>query len=350
MNLDEETIKSNEIIQAQQEKIMSQETQLAKVIAKEKVKKEKEKEKDKESEVNKRLKEQALDLQANRYGKVIKLSKFYKQILKSKVRDKIEICDKNDEVVLAKFGDFVIVEGGNLGIIDSNGNLMSYGKKFNQVIYKPDSFENQFRRGRFLIPMDKDGNWTEDIDYREVPEPLDAEFDEETGKLKRINWSKVKLSEVKKVIADKMEKINYLSNELDYKESVIIKLKDQLYDNTRALKIYENQSEIAETNLSKSLFKFTETEKRLGDLSSSILKLTELKAVYENLLDRKDEIINNVLKKLELTGDPKTDRLRTQIFEEIERYKAVLPERVEIKQEVPREPIPMTQPGEVIKR
>jgi len=362
MHLDEDTIKNNEIIKAQQQKIQAQQAQLSKIFASEKAKKEKEREKDKESEINKKLREQKLDLEAHKYGKIIWLGKFYydiyvknknlpgKPCYMKKYKRFLEITDKNDEVVLGKWGDFGIMEGGKLCIKDSDGNLVSYGKSLNYILYKPDAFENMVRRGRFTIPVDKDGNWIEDMEYKELPEPIDVEYDGETGKVKKIIWSKIKTSEVKKIIADKLEKINYLSQELEMKESIIVKLKSQIDDMNRAIKIYENKANISETNLSKSLFRFVETEKRLDDLHTQLTKLTELKATYENLLDRKDEVIANVLKKLELTGEPKIDRLRAELKDDLEFYKAILPEKVEIKQEPIPEPKLITQPGEVIKR
>ena len=81
-----------------------------------------------------------------------------------------------------------------------------------------------------------------------------------------------------------------------------------------------------------------------------ITKLTELKATYENLIDKKDSLIEMVIKKLDLTGDPKSDRIKAEIKDDLEFYKSVLPDKVEIKQEAPPEPKIVTQPGDVIKK
>lgn len=350
IHIDEDKLKENEIIKAQQQKVMALEAQLSKIYAHEKEKRDKIDDKKKVNELNKKLNEQKLDLDAHRYGKIVWLGKFYNDVLvKKKFKKKpLEIVDKNDEVVLGKWGDFGIMEGGKFCIKDIDGNLMSYGKNLNQILYKPDAFENMCRRGRFTIPVDKDGNWLEDVEYKEIPEPLDAEFDEKTGQVKRIIWSKVKTSEVKKIIADKMEKINYLYQELEIKDSSMIKLKEQIDDLKRSLRIYEAQGNIAQSELSKALHKFIETEKRLGDQHSQIIKLTEMKATYENLIDRKDSLIDTLIKKLELTGEPKLDRLKASIKDDLEFYKAILPDRVEIKQEVEKEVKP-SQPGELIK-
>ena len=351
MKLDEETIKTNETIKAQQQVISSQQAQLSKIKSNEKIKKDIEKQKDKDSDLNKALVEQRKDIDANKKGKVIKLSKFYKLLLNSKkFRNKLEICDKNDETVLGKFGDFIILEGGNLGMTFNDGNIASMGKTLSQVIYKPDSFENQARRGRFLCPVDKDGYWLEDLDYKEVNEPLDAQFDEETGKIKWIEWSKVKKTEVKKLIASKLEQVNYLTGEIERLETVMQGLKDELYNKDRAMKNYETQVDVAQSDLSKTIDKFNSAFRRVGDMQSQIIKLTELKATYENLLDRKDAIIEQVLRKLELTGDPRSDRIKAGIKDDLEFYKAILPDTVQniVPEEKPQ--ILPTQPGEVIKK
>lgn len=349
--IDEEKIKNDEVIKAQAQKISSQEAQLSKIFAIEKSKKDKVDEKKKENEFNKKLLEQKKELDAHRRGKIIKLGKFYKHYFEDKkFREKLEICDKNDEVVLGKFGDFGIMEGGKLCILDINGELMSFGKSLSHILFKPDAFENMARRGRFLIPVDKDGNWIEDIEYKEIPEPMDAVFDEETGKVIRINWSRVKTSEVKKVIAEKMEQINSLQDSLQDKETLVIKLRQKIDDLNRTLYVSRAEADISQSELSSNINKFIDTEKRFADMHIQITKLTELKAIHQNLLDRKDDIIDQLIKKLELTGEPKADRVRTEVYADLERMKAILPEKVEVKQEVVQERKETTNPMEVIKK
>jgi len=281
------------------------------------------------------------------------LGDFYKKVLithKAYFKKRpLEIVDKNDEVVLAKWGDFGIMEGGKLCIKDKDGNLMSYGSKLNHVLYKPDAFENMVRRGRFTIPQDKDGNWMEDIEYKELPEPLDAKFDIETGKVKRINWSKVKTKVVKDIIADYLEKVNYLSGELEMKEGVVIKLKGIISDLQRSNRTLSTEVDISETNLSKSLFAFTETQKRLSDLNTQLSKLTELKATYESLLDKKDYIIEMVINKLDASTDPRFDTLKETIMSDLERAKALLPDQVTINAPEHKEQRQPVQPNEPIK-
>jgi len=160
----------------------------------------------------------------------------------------------------------------------------------------------------------------------------------------------VKVSEVKKVIANYLERMNYLSQELEMKETVIIGLKAQIDDLNRSSRVYEGESYVAQTELSKSLYRFAESDKRMGELHMQLIKLTELKAMYESIIDKKEEVINTLIRKLELTGEPKLDRLRAEIKDDLEFYKNILPEKVEtiIEPKIPT--ITPTQPGEVIKK
>lgn len=349
--LDEETIKTNERIKMQQSKIASQEAQIVHLLNKERTHQDKKTEEEKQNEQNKKFIEQKQELDEQRNGKVIKLSKFYKHLLTDKkFKDKLEICDKNDEIVIGKFGDFGIMGGGKLCIIDKDGEIMAYGKTLSHVLYKPDAFENMARRGRFLIPRDKDGNFMEDLEYKELPEPIDAVFDEETGKVKRIQWSRVKTSEVKKIIADKMEQINNLQGELEMAESHAIKLQRENEDLKRSLKVNKVSADIADGRLSKEIEKLLSSQKAIESMHSQLLKLSEEVATYKTLIDKKDSIIEVVIAKLDRTGDPMTDIIKENIKKELQFYKEILPDRVEVTQEAPPEPKPLAQPGDVIKK
>jgi len=361
-HLDEKTLKENEIIADLKKKNSSLEAQIMHSLVKEKAKRDNVSEKKKENEFNRKLQEQKEELHARKRGKVIDLGKFYYMVFfgrkpprdiytaYSKWAKRLEICDKNDEIVLAKWGGFGITTGGKLAIIDDNKELMSYGRTLSHILHKPDAFENMARRGRFLIPMDKDGNWIEDIEYQEVPEPLSAEYDEKTGKIKLINWSKVKTSEVVKVIADKMELIHGLEEELESKESLLIKLNARVNDLNRTLNASSHKEEIAQSELSRNLGRFMQNEQAVGDMHIQITKLTEQMAMYKSLLDRKDEIIDRMMEKLTLTGEPKADLIKAEIQHDLQTYKKILPQTVQIIQEVPVEQKHSVQPGEVIKK
>lgn len=352
MHLDEDLIKNNEIIKAQQQKIMAQESQLAKIYAEKKSKDEKIDEKKKENEFNKKLKEQKEDLDAHRHGKIIRLSKFYKHFLNDRnFRNSIEVRDKNNETVLAQFGDFGIMSGGKFCILDKDNNLMSYGPTLKHVLYKPDSFENMARDKKFLIPMDKDGNWMEDIEYKEINEPLDdGVFDPETGRIVRIKWSKVKTGVVKDIIANKMEQIHMLQEDLEMQEGVNAKLKAKIDDLNRALRTSHVEVDTIQTDLSKNLNIFLEAQKRFGDLHMQNTKLIELKATYENLIDKKDEMIEKVIAKLDRYTEPRYQSIKDDIHRDLALYKKILPSKVEITEKEEKEPMPITQPGEIIRR
>lgn len=360
--IDESKIKDNEIVKAQQQKIAAQEAQLSRMLVHEKQKREKEQSKDKDKEKEKKFFDQKQELDSIKHGKIIWLDKFFYQLFLGKPAprghisnhysnwgQRLEICDKNDEVVLGNYGGIGIMEGGKLCLRERNGELVSYGKSLHHVFSKPDAFENMARRGRFLIPMDKDGNWMEDFEYKEMKEPEDFEYDEETGQVKKIIWSKIKTNEVKKIIARIAEEKNSLAGELEMRDSVVIKLKHKIDEISRKLKIYENQSDTAQTELSKAIEKTMSIERNFANVYAENAKLLELKSTYESLIIEKDKVIDKVLSKLDTSGDLKSDRLKAELKDDLEFYKAILPERVEITEEAPKEPKELVKPGQVLR-
>jgi len=325
MHLDESQIKENEIIKAQQQKIASYETYFGQLQAREREKKHEEEQEIINQELVEQANEEAKDLKANKYGKVTSLKKFFtKYIYNKQFRNKLELCDKNGEIVLGKFGDIVLMEGGNLGILDSDNKIVSYGKTLSQVIYKSDGFENQINRNMILIPCDKDGNWTPDLDYMQMEEPLGVEgkFDDGTGK---IIWGKVKKSEVKKIVARLMQENQEVTQELEMQEQNILELKQSFDDLSRRYKLLENKSHSSESNLSQVMKVHSDMEARWGDMQNRLTNSTELNLMWQQVIDKKDQIINNILNKLEEATNTTYQRVKQEIMNDLQTYKGILP-------------------------
>lgn len=360
--LNEDLIRRDEIVKAQQKKIMAQEAQLSQIYAHEKIKRDKEKDKEKEQKINKKLVEQSEDLRANRMGKMTNLDKFYYHIFFNRIPEgkisryysnfakNLEFRDRDNKTVLGKWGGMYIASGGKLVLKDINGDIVSFGKTLSHILYKPDAFENMARDSKLLLPVDENGIHIEDLEDKEIPEPIDFVFDDETGKVKRIVFSKVKFTEVRKYIERMAEDKNNLASELERAESVTIKIRRELDDLKRSLRMMEGQYYSAQSELSKNLNVFIETEKRTGDMHTQLVKLIELKSMYELLIEKKDQVIDTVMEKLKLTGERKLDLIKAELKDDLEYYKKILPNRIEIKESIESPSAIPVQPGEIIRR
>jgi ElaB/YqjD/DUF883 family membrane-anchored ribosome-binding protein len=344
MHLDPDRIERDEIIKALIQKNNAQEAQLSRIFANEKEKQESGEQESINQETVHRLNEQKKDIDANKYGKVTSLKLFFNRYFKDKqFRDKLELCDKNGETVLGKFGDLVLMEGGKIGILDSENKLVSYGRTLSQVIYKPDGFENQINRNMILIPCDKDGNWIPDIDYIEMEEPIgyEGEYDGQG----QIRWGKVKKKELKKLISDKEEQLREVTNNLEREETISQSLKRENDDLKRALEMSKTENYSKQSEVSQITNDFSQVNTKFNELYRRYSNLTELKATYEGLLAEKDAIIEKIKSKLEQTGDTNFEKAKKAVMQDIEFYEEKFKDKsIEISQP----PEPKVVPGQVL--
>lgn len=340
--LDPSLIKENKIIGEQQKKIMTLEAQLSRYKAVERQQRDSVDQKKEENENIENLKRQETEIKDKKYGKAIGLKNFYKELLSNaKFREKIEVTDKDDTTILGNFGDFVIFSNGNMGIIDVHGNVLSYGKSLRSVIYKPESFLNQLRRKRILIPCDKNGVFYPDIEQVEVPEltNIDGKF----------VWAKMRTKPLKEMILEKQKLINDLSEHCTLIEQSNVDLKRDLDDTKRAIKVYINSADNSKTELSKSMDKSIQFEQRIGEMQMKIVQLMELKSMNERIISSVEEINKELLtKSVEIGVKDEFSKTLDKVKDLLEWSKTQIPKsitNVMPEQKVERPP---SQPGEKV--
>lgn len=340
--LDPNLIKTEKIIEELQKKNMTLESQLSEQKAIEREQRDANMQKNEDAENIGDLRNQELEIKNKKFGKVIGLKQFYKVLLTNKkFADSLEITDKDDTEIFGKFGDFIILSNGNLGVMDVHGNVLSYGKNLRSVIYKPEGLLNQLRRKRILIPCDKNGVFYPDIEQAEVPELtyLDGQF----------QWAKMRSKPFKDAIIEKQKIINEVSEHCSFVEQENVDIKRELDDTKRALKVLNNQSDNSKTELSKAMDKSIQFEQKIGDMQMKIVDLMQLKTMNEKIISSIEKINAELLVKVEELG-VKPEMLKTQdaIKDLIEWAKTNVPKSItQIMPEERVEKAPI-QPGQKI--
>ncbi len=296
--LDPELIKQNKIISAQAQEINSLKGQLSFLSAKERESREEQTDKGDEYELQGRLKEEELEIKKNKYGKTFSFKKFFYILSKNyKIRDKLEIVDKDDAEVFGKFGDFLILEKHGFAITDSHGNVLSYGRNINHVIYKPSTIENQIKRGRICIPYDKDYNFKIDIEDEEIPDIL---YDTNEKVFKEATEKKGK---VKELLIKREKENNELREYIEVIERENMGLKAKLDDTERTLDIKEHSEQTYQTHLSQATDKVKQLTSSIGEMQNQISSLSEMKAFNETMIGKLEGINERLLAKMEEAGD-----------------------------------------------
>ncbi len=319
--LNEEEIESSQKWRAMAQRLQSRDAELASYKAQEQEEKQKEKDFSYEQELAERLAQKKQIIDKKKFGKAYSFGSFFKRLQNRKFRNQLEIADKDDEVVFGKFGDIVGVEGGFLGITDNKGHLLSYGKNLGSIIYKPDSFQNQIRRKRILLPIDKNGNPYVDLENLEAPDII---YDEDTG---QYHETREKMKLVKEMLIERDERDRKNRGYIERLETSVANLQRKIKDLERALRVFETKYDTTQTEFSKTLEKNLEYDKRFGELYAQNVNLIQTQAIKEIWSNNLESMNKRMMDKLERIGsDSKMELAKVAVQEDIEFAKAQLAE------------------------
>jgi len=292
--LDQDLIERDSLVNALSKKLQSQDAQISKFLAEEKLKKEKLKQEDFDKDQINELKRQSVESKKKMFDGTIFFRDIYRNVLfKKKIYNKMELTDRNDKVIFGKFGDFVYIPNIGFGIVERNSNkIVSYGPTLDHVIYKPDGLGNQLRRGRILLPVDENFQHLPDIEKVSIPECM---RDEEGG----IVWAKVAEKPLLEMVQDKEEEISEFQIYIEKLEKDKIKLVSENRDLRRALSLVQNTSENSQSQLSQAMDKSIQFEQKIGGLQMRVIKMQEVQNINDKLIDALENINDNLLRKVE---------------------------------------------------
>lgn len=299
--LDPEQVKTNQTIGAQQQVISSLKAELGRHKAKEHQEKEDEKKKDKEQELIKKLREEEREIKKKVTENSLSLTKLLRDIVMNKnYKNQIEVTDREGKEVLTKFGDICIVEGEYLALFDNNRNAIVRGKELRHIIFKPESLANYVRRKQIPIPyiLDKKGNlkYEPDLDNLDFPE---MSYNKKDNKF---DIAQEKYDKVKNLLIKKSNEINELRKTLERSETIIIELKSERDDLSRANKTLENQRDVSQSHLSRVVDKSIQFEAKVGDMQRDITNLMEQKVLSEEMIFKLENINKALIQRFEDMG------------------------------------------------
>lgn len=342
--IDPEQIKKDETIKALYLKLQSRDAELARKLADEREEIEEDKKRDLEDELKLKLNEQKAELRDQKFKNVFSFLKFYQKLFKdSKFRNQLEIVDRDDETVFAKFGDFRIVDGGKIALVDAQDNLICMGKQLSHIVYKPDSLSNQIKRKKISIPFDK--NFVRIPDVEEILVPNVTKNAD--GEYQHTVESQQPFIEA---IKEREELIDEKAEEVERLESIVISLNRKLSDLQRTNRIYESQSQVNQSELSKAADISLQHIAKMGDIHRRMVTLQEYQVLHETMIHGLQQVNTTLLSQQEEMGTKTEFRKALMLVQEMLRNAKDLAPRVvhEHIQPEPQKTLPI-QPGEVLK-
>lgn len=354
--LNPEKVDANIINEALVREVQTLKAQLGKISIERKAEETETKEEEEKQELVDELNTQKVELSEERLGKnPVSLSKFFEFLAKNpKIKDELEVTDRDDKIVFGKFHDLMIGKD-NLIILtvkneeDQNkGDVVATGYSLDQVIYMPETLATQLKRKRIAINRDEKGRNIPDLEgmYLPVMNPIpDADI---SGDIKYELTTEVKEKAIE-IMKNYEEKVRDLIDEKTSLESALGSTRRKVIDLTSAINVYKQNSESSQSELSKALQSTSQYQMKFGELQRQIVILTEQKASMEQVLQRYELINKELLSKLQDWGTKGDNEIVTNKIQELfEWAKVNLPERITINQPPEEKPLLSTPPGQTI--
>jgi len=275
------------------ELVRSYESQLSHIMAQRRGKKIEQIDKEDDITLIKKLDKENERLKNQNYEGSYDFMFLFRRLIKDKkFAKKLEICDKDDNIVFDKFKTFRILNDGSLAIQGMSGTIWSEGSSLNYVIWKPETLRNQIRRGRILIPYDSEMNPVIDIENEEIEEmSLDPKDD-------KWNISEERMKKIKVSIREKDSIINNLKIDKKYHEQTISDMRNKIQDLELAKNKWKNNAENSQSELSVAMQGHNEILKKLGQLDRDLVISQDQKQLIEQMKEKIEEKFKKVLDKL----------------------------------------------------
>ncbi len=283
--------KDNKVIKELFKKISSQEQQLSEISVK---KKEKDLEKEEflsDLRLVKELKEKSKRIESKGNKNFYELSKIYFYLKKYK-NAKIDITDRDDEVVFDLFDNFGFV-GDQFAIRGKSGKIWSLGKNLNYVIYKPESIRNHLKRKKIPIPYDKDLKPVPDLDKMLMGE---LKYDGEEDSFRE---SEEFVRPIRKIFQDKERKIYSLLKDKEYHESLIIQLTNNFKKLEREIEVHKLEAKVSNSGLSDALLSLRELSNQIGNTVRQNTLLVHGKLSSDEIIEKYEVVFKRLLDEME---------------------------------------------------
>ena len=138
-----------------------------------------------------------------------------------------------------------------------------------------------------------------------------------------------------------------MQREIEVLEKANIDQTHKIQDLTRANKLLENRSNSKESQVSEVLNKAMQFESKVGDMHTKIVKLTELKAMHERMVDEYRTMNKDLLNRLQKSNQPEYEKAMQDFKDMLDFAAEKLPEKTIVMQNQDEKPIrEVAQPGQ----
>lgn len=313
-NVDPESIKQNNIIEAQQKKIAELTARENKRKINEAKQKKREKDKESEEEIKKDLtiQQENIDSEPPQFLSFKKL--FHNLRYNKNFSKKAGFYSHNRLKKLASVGDIgVNLINHNLILLDDKGEVVLQAPTPEALFFEPSALVSDLESGKIPLPITPDGKYIENIMDSWKPDVI---IPLPNGKYKYSRASKKYLYDL---LAGKDSEIGELQSELEQRDQALVSQTNEINSLKMAVKVNENSAEVARKELKLAQGQTSNIERAFRGIANELAQVRDTNVVLDANLESLEGAIDEMRKKAEREGVKLSDERAIESIKNIRR-------------------------------
>jgi len=311
--LDQESVKTHNIIKGQANQIAELQGELARYKTKQSEQRQLQEQKQEEEHVKAYLQEDKKQLDKKNVQKFFSLKAFFLKYFNDKnFRNNLKYTTFDRSENLAKFGDFGFV-GNSFVALDNKNRKILGTRQLKDLFQSIGALKNDISAFKIPINLDKDGGWVENIMVWDTPEIIK----EDEG----FRYSKAKRKPLFDLLKEKEAMVQQARFDLQEAEEAILQQQNKIDELEISSKANEESGEIARKERVKTIKNVSNIEKIFRDTETELTKMRQLQVIADDNITK----LENQLKIMRDKAEGEETKLAfDKALEEVERIRSTI--------------------------
>lgn len=303
VSIDPQSVRDNNIINAQQNQIAELQGSLARYHSEELAERESEKDVKEEEVIKQHLNDQEFELQKRSLGKGFSMKQFWASYFgvpmvkaqnpSTKLSKALRYVTFDRSSDIAPFDD-ILLSGNYFVLTTKNNKVVLRTQELNDLFQSVGALSRDVASGMIPINLDSEGGYVENLMMWKPAEVIKGEdgFEYKTARKEPLY----------KMLQDKEEIISDLRERLETEELTNIEMQNKLNDLESAIVVSQKSSEIANNEKSKMVDKITEIEKVFMRTQQDLTRLQNISIIDEDNIHKLETQVRKLRSEAERAG------------------------------------------------
>lgn len=269
-------------------------------------------------EISEKLFIESKKIEEEELGTFISLDGFYAKLFEvsknksTSFKKRLKIITKDGDMAY-DYGELGFTSKGFFVVKDKEGNIINM-VSLPRKLFKFEAFTNMLKKSMIIMNVDKEGDYIPEFDHVEIPNQIyneDSHIFVETEEL---------MIKAKDLVREKELENRSLRSKVEQLELAFGDLSNEFNDLASKLLILSKTNKIATADYSSMINSVTESQKKIYEMSTKIVTLSEKTAMQEEKIDSLEKTNSELLEKTNIINSKNDIEKVKAIFQDVGDY------------------------------